>query len=398
MYLRTTKRRILLAQGRPKKTGPVFERALLLASRPADATRVYSTRIARAVMPHHRAAPIALLIALASATCASPSSGPPATPTITLPSPSPSRHEAAVVAPSSGDRCARIRKRIRRTLADAPQIEDRGGGGFVPEHKADLCWATARDAWGVVFEDFQPYGVPGERSMRMRWRLLYDDGEIVTGPANDVEVGPFDGAISFAALLFDYDGDGRSEVALLVQRYYHMFDEQEGSLLTLRDGHIMPYGTLAFVGIADEDEDGRPDLLTDVPFRENSGCRGGLLSTLMGPYFLAHSLADGRFSMNDDEAQRYAREGWRPYVRTDGVGQRYASEGCPSAPDLASIGAAVTLKDVRCARIWSTPTASIMAVLAPPCGPMGMTYCSCVGYDTFADFAQATPPVQLQSP
>lgn len=110
---------------------------------------------------------------------------------------------------------------------------------------------------------------------------------------------------------FDYDRDGRPEVAVFDTTYAHESDgENSGRLYTYDGRTVRPYGPaegLAFERLEDIDHDGRPDLILPSPwtFSDNCGLNG---VEHRGPTLAAHSLADGRFARDDAMAAAYLAE------------------------------------------------------------------------------------------
>lgn len=131
---------------------------------------------------------------------------------------------------------------------------------------------------------------------------------------------------------FDFDGDGEPEVHVGASYGHEGVSERTDELLTFHAGKIATYrdsGQLGFHTMKDETGDGRPDLLLSRSVTGSEDCGSGFPSDGSGLTFLAHSLPDGGFSLDDPEARAFARH------------------QCASPPAALN-----SFQDVLCARIW----------------------------------------------
>ena len=161
--------------------------------------------------------------------------------------------------------------------------------------------------------------------------------------------------MSAELVTFDWSGDGRPEVFLLLTTG----GEEDGtwtrgSVWTF-DGHAVveyaPAKGRSPSAVLDIDSDGRPDLVT-TPFADIKDHRGvGGFLPLDGPLFVAHSLADGMFALDDDVAKKAA---------SCSCPTRTASLIIPDQIDDAATAAA-------CARVWKLDTKAITSALHASC-------------------------------
>lgn len=109
--------------------------------------------------------------------------------------------------------------------------------------------------------------------------------------------------------LYDYDGDGISEIGLTTSHRHGDEDRTETTTLySWKKGDAIEYSTTSgsFEAMRDVDNDGRPDLLLKGPFVAEVGCSyDGELR--FAPMQIAHSLPNGEFSIHDDIAKEVVR-------------------------------------------------------------------------------------------
>jgi hypothetical protein len=137
--------------------------------------------------------------------------------------------------------------------------------------------------------------VPGARpELRMAWEAA--------------ELNETFASIAAAA---DLDGDGTPEVFLSQEEWYFEADDYEHvSVLTIRDGTIVPYAPSGVAAsgryTADIDRDGRPDLVLSSPwtFHDRCGMNG---IPHRGPEPALHALPDGGFSRDDAAVRAWLR-------------------------------------------------------------------------------------------
>jgi len=152
------------------------------------------------------------------------------------------------------------------------------------------------------------------------------------------------------ALAGDYDGDGVPEVFLgSYEDGVEGGHSESGTIYTLSNGAVVTYAPIAalekrvpgifFRAPRDVDGDGRMDLPTNagVDLGAETECFGK--SDWTTPHFLAHALADGTFSLDDDVAKREAKK------------------FCPAPPATLDQPA-----DVLCARLWASTPAAFTAL------------------------------------
>jgi hypothetical protein len=170
---------------------------------------------------------------------------------------------------------------------------------------------------------------------------------------------------------FDYDHDGTPEILVRGGR--------DGWVLTAKKDEttgvwqVVPYAPsapLAITGIEDVDHDGRPDL-------HHRGKYG------VGAMFVAHSLPDGKFSLDDE------------------VATRAFAEGCPPAGvELAGIlrlEARDAVHRIACARARGKSAADVRSALASDASPAGTDAAPGARIPSVLDQAIAvTPPLVLR--
>jgi hypothetical protein len=184
---------------------------------------------------------------------------------------------------------------------------------------------------------------------------------------------------------FDWDGDGDDEVLVRSLRGSADHpDEQRATIWTARalDGgaaRLVPYEPAAaftIVGVRDVDGDGRPDLLV-------SFFGAGQDASPTAHTFLAHSLADGTFSLRDVAAVTWAQK------------------ACPNDPKLDLSTKApddfdTTLADdIACALVWGHDTKELAAELGKAC--RAPAFADAGGCPAWARrMVQTKPPLSLR--
>lgn len=228
----------------------------------------------------------------------------------------------------------------------------------VPQFLA--CHETPQGAWALVLRRAQ-LGPENDRDWSGNWALDGDvalvhvdrEGHVVERSFNTETKGTVtDGAFFNGELLgknganccsflfggpealefFDFDGDGEPEVHVAASYGHEGVSERADELLRFHAGQITPYRDtpqLGFHTLKDETSDGRPDLLLSRSLIGGYSCGSGFSADGSGLTFLAHSLPDGSFSLDDAEARAYARK------------------QCPAPPSSLT-----SFQDVLCARIW----------------------------------------------
>lgn len=160
-------------------------------------------------------------------------------------------------------------------------------------------------------------------------------------------------------VLSDYDKDGEAEILKTFVRNDADGNERpERSLLTYKSGTIAPYAPAKAIVIdsaEDIDHDGLVDLVTKGPYASFIAMHGTEKLPLGPAIFAWHALADGKFSMNDKEAQAFTRS------------------KCPSKQEhpleAGKInGGPETPQAVVCARLWGVTALQISADWKTACG------------------------------
>lgn len=200
--------------------------------------------------------------------------------------------------------------------------------------------------------------------------------------------------------LFDYDGDGVSEIALTTSHHYGDEDRTETTkMYSLKNGEIVEYkaAPLPFMAMRDVDGDGRPDLLIKSPFVAEIQCSYDG-ETAAGPTLVAHSLPNGEFSTRDEVAKEIVRLQCGPSPKdilvTSGEGK-----------DL-KVDSQATMMRVTCAKIYGATTEEVTGRIRkaypfpheandsePKDGP-GM----CFPLKSILKLAGQTPTLTLESP
>jgi hypothetical protein len=179
---------------------------------------------------------------------------------------------------------------------------------------------------------------------------------------------------------FDWDGDGDDEVLVRGTRGP---DEQRATVWAFRmlDGgaaRIVPYEpttALTIVGARDVDGDGRPDLL--VSFFGTS--RDAPPTTHR---FLAHSLADGTFSLRDSVAVTWAEKECPSGPKLD-LGQKTPADFDSSLAD-----------DMACALVWGRDPKDLAADVAKACRPASADAGTCPAWARL--IVKTKPPLSLR--
>jgi len=212
--------------------------------------------------------------------------------------------------PSAQAACAEATALGARTgdeLVTAACLDPDALGGRPDETGRWLIWPEAATQGAQ--------GAPGRRSQA--WSVLWVDasGRTLQGPRflstqdhglNNQKDVP---EIGVVRPLFDYDGDGRSELLLPVRQYEHA-SEGPRRLWVLKvtdDGRIVEYAPelKSIVWADDVDGDGRPDLMLDPDDTQTNAAFPAHSSVVRDGWRLAHSLPDGSFSTTDVVATRY---------------------------------------------------------------------------------------------
>jgi len=155
--------------------------------------------------------------------------------------------------------------------------------------------------------------------------------------------------------LFDYDGDGVSEIVVEDTTDWGEESSETRKVYTWKNGEIMEYSPAAFVfgAMVDVDGDKRPDLVVGGPFEVEGPC-GLNGQTFRAPPHVARSLADGTFSKTDAVAQEVVRLQCGP-LEADLLLLTKASNG------EVQMDTGETARRVTCARIYGAKAADVVA-------------------------------------
>lgn len=312
-----------------------------------------------------RRSPLALLLALCGS--ALPTVGPGCGSSQRGDAPSPPR----VLAEARVDPCEqagadanRVLEPFDRELEDAassaPDLESDRQGWAAMTEPLRRCIPAGRGAWmlfpteaSVEWRDAQP----GERNedvarwslSRVSWQLTYlapDGTRSFGGEDEQLLTESFSFGVSTrltVASVFDYDGDGVSELILR----WHMECHEDCSsprywFWTFADGRVSNYSPAADVRvdeIVDHDGDGRPDILSVFDYWHSSYPCGMEPPEQGLPPVLFHSQPDGSFSASSAVATAFLRS------------------HCPEPPQgdfgiRREQDELVALTRIACARLW----------------------------------------------
>lgn len=208
----------------------------------------------------------------------------------------------------------------------------------------------------------------------------------------------------------DFDGDGTTEALLTESQLYHDHEQPDDhvndkdtlTLWRMAAGQVTPFAVpgikLAPERATDADGDGRLDLVY-YPYMTEffSGCGAGVSYLVRGPALLIHATGDPRqpFRLDDEVARRFARKSCPQRPRTIVVGT--------GKPKSASFGwsAKETAENVACARLWGEPTKKLLQEIARKCPnpdpPIERSCMSCENIENVTDWAEAEPPLRLDT-
>jgi hypothetical protein len=221
-------------------------------------------------------------------------------------------HVASIAPPASASASAPpVSKFCAAILEKNAELTKVAGADPLAPELHGGCFPTANGAWVVRVDAWKKTGEwAGMNEYAGAWTLVHVDrqGDAAVGrpgPAKAYELGaPVDNASIDAIRLFDYDGDGESEILISTHQRGHEDAYYEHAIVaTFVGGAVRELTGLpaAYEGFEDVDNDGRPDVIWH-PFAYDR--EGGLgLVHEAGPKFVAHSLLDGRFSTGDAAAR-----------------------------------------------------------------------------------------------
>ena len=184
---------------------------------------------------------------------------------------------------------------------------------------------------------------------------------------------------------FDFDGDGVPELVATIAKDVKTFAPGSRIFVTMKKGAIAPYptGNYQVNGLVDVDHDGRPDLRVSFDLGQSTKCVPSDEGRVEVD-FIAHSLPNGTFSLDD------------------AVASGFAEKHCPAMPTADGM---FTLSDlsttwVSCSRMRGKSTAAVIDELEKACAPNADATKKCTGPcrhlpDAIA-VAKFTPPLQLK--
>jgi hypothetical protein len=236
-------------------------------------------------------------------------------------------------------------------------LAEKDGPGF--KHGAlshvGFCFSSPKGAWALdagAAAQANPDETAGGDGWEAHYALTYvtPEGKLARSTEMSGTIVSRDHVSHDVSVLavFDFDGDDVSEIILAVDDEAFGGEEHDRtiSVLTFRDGEVRPYAPaegLVIDSVVDADDDGRPDLMTPGPFVAYGPC-GYDGQTFRAPAHLAHSVAGGQFSLEDETAQAVIR-----------------SECGPLPKDLVAVShgktdtyvdAQETARRITCARIY----------------------------------------------
>ncbi len=291
---------------------------------------------------------------------------PPARTAATDPAASPPPVEAEVAPEPAIDPCALVRARTASVLdpvdaqvvslrAAHPELDELGSEWAALSAPLRECWPSTHGAWFTMPEAPEVSVVEGESMMGERETGFRLDLRAVLTYVDDA--GGFHPARGSCAVLahpldferarlekvfsFDYDGDGIEEIML---RCGSSVWEDSGARLglwTFREGTVAAYSPASGIDLADtadQDGDGRPDLISFERYWLSEEC-GDAPPPVGTPAVLFHSLPDGTFSAHDEVAGAFLRV------------------ACPEPPGALLLeendcAAFHTRGRIACARLW----------------------------------------------
>lgn len=326
------------------------------------------------------------------------------------------QHSSSSFAPTGErlDICQTIRADVAQVMNHTPEHER-----LFRDNRDRLalfgdCHHTENGVWAIVLDDLVPVvrDMGAVNRLDGHWAIAHTDPvgdhRVQRSPAlPSVGRDARDDPRNFVAghptslrihdpVLFDYDGHGESEIVVVA-------DEETVDYGTVTRGRVWaftgdaiepypPARDIVVIATRDADRDGRPDLAMSAPYvgdwvdycsRHNTA--------VAGPTLIAHSRADGSFSMTDEVAVAAAREVCpedpAPIVVVDGSG---------------AVDNARTARNVACARIRGMSAARVAASVRSGCrhGSRAGGRCTegCNDVGMLARWAEMTPPVQLPAP
>ena len=278
--------------------------------------------------------------------------------------------------------CATILKE-EKLQESALREEDRASPG--PRLR---CWSTGAFAWAIRAEKI---GAGPEIRRTILFASSAGARARLAATVQGIEWPP---VIGRHAGLHDFDGDGTPELVATIAKDVRSYAPGERIFVTMKKGAIAPYptgGKFLVDGMTDADHDGKPDLRVSFDLGKATVC-APTDEARVEVEFLAHTLANGTFSVDDAVATGWAQKRCPAMPASDGL---FApSEGpAAGARDLS-------LSYVACERMRGKSAADVIAELGAACAPNADETKTCAGPcrhlpDAIA-VANFAPPVQLK--
>ena len=224
------------------------------------------------------------------------------------------------------------------------------------------CFPAQDGVWGLVCDDYEASGW-GDNLFCENWWIVFlgfDESELEyqTSFGESIDSGYRYDWHEYDVAALDFDGIEVTELYVDAGRCRDEgnVDHREITIVTVSGGEIERWpGSvgLEVTGHRDVDGDGLEDLLYTSHHFYTESC--GEFSCLEFKLrFLAHTLADGRVSMDDNIAQDWVRR-W-----------------CPAPPtidrlDVEPLRFYQMLETLACLRLWGTDPAPMLAAVAQRC-------------------------------
>ena len=258
------------------------------------------------------------------------------------------------------DQRAALRPYFDEVRSDGSDFDTRG---FV----RGFCWSDDRGAWGLELSAIQvtprhmvkiPMRMEAAAELGGRLRIVCVAGDERVAAASDRA---FEASRPLEGSTFDWSGDGVPELTFPASNDY-TFPEVE--IWMAADHRVAPYppaGGMHARVVRDVDGDGRPDLLYTAPYSGELEIYESVDVTRFfapedgGFWLVAHSLADGTFSRDDEVARTWAK-------RACPDGALDERRGASAPEDALSDATAI-----RCARLWGVSQAVVERSIARRC-------------------------------
>jgi hypothetical protein len=330
---------------------------------------------------------------------------PSANPALEAGSPDPSTPDAAAPPLPESAFCRRIRE-ARAKLLEPYEKSDAGVPPDIPD-VLGACAGNVQSRWALSLDSVH-YGPrpDGKRELAVGWSLVHDGATEVrvrpaapppftsedrmpdTTPAQvNLRADALDGTSIDEPVLFDWDGDGELEIAILQKTVRHEAGHwNHGRVWTFRNGAIAlypPVREFSIHKVEDVDGDHRPDLFTFGPYTGYAHLQGsGFEFSMNGPPLLLHAREGGRFSIDDAQATATARHS--------------CAEATGATGPLSTGSQAEGTVRVVCARIYGVPANQVSARIDRECkGLTADLNSACSSAATWKQFARAVPPLRI---